>query len=70
MKLKAGDKIQVHGDAKLAKMTPGIYWIDYVTHVSGAPVYGLRKFRARKIHMQHLANRIDHLLGDRIEKVA
>jgi len=70
MQLKAGDKIKVLGDPKLDKMTPGVYWIDYVTHVGGSPVYGLRKYRTRKIHAQHPANHIDHLLGDQIERVA
>ena len=69
MKLKAGDKIKVHGDPKLAKMTPGVYWIDFVTHVTGVPCYGLRKYRARKIHVQHWAKCVDHLLGDQIKRV-
>jgi len=67
--LKEGDKIRVHGNPFLAKMDPGIYWVDFISHVSGIPFYGLRKYRGRKIHVQHWAKLIDHWLGDKIEVV-
>ena len=65
-KLNEGDKIEVHGDPLLVDLNPGVYWVDYVTWVSGVPVYGFRKFRCRKIHVQHLANSVDHWIGSRI----
>jgi len=65
-KLNQGDKIEVHDDLWLKGMDPGIYWVDYITHVSGAPVYGFRKFRCRRTWGQQLVDSIDHWIGNRI----
>ena len=68
--LNQGDKIEVHGDVLLRGMEPGIYWIDFVTHVSGVPVYGFRRFRGRHVCSQQLANSIDQWIGNRISILA
>ena len=64
-RLNEGDKIEVHGDPLLADLNPGVYWVDYITWVSGVPVYGFRRFRCRKVHQQ-LANSVDPWIGSRI----
>ena len=69
-RLNQGDKIEIHGDVLLKGMDLGVYWVDFITHVSGVPVYGFRKFRGRSIWSQQLANSIDHWIGHRIRILA
>ena len=67
-RLDQGDKIEVHDGLK--GMDPGIYWVDFITHVSGVPVYGFRKFRGRSTWGQQLANSIDPWIGNCISILA
>jgi hypothetical protein len=68
-RLNEGDKVEIHGDPLLADLNPGVYWIDYVTWVSGVPVYGVRKYRCRKIQQQ-LAASVDPCVGNSIKVIA